>query len=89
MGEKKFIDGMRFNEPPVKAPKWIKGQISVNVPKFRAYMDANQDDRGWLNIDVKEAKSGVLYLELNTYRQKREPPVREEGVDSNVEIGEF
>lgn len=71
--EKKFIDGMRYNEPREKAPAWVKGHISVNAAQFLPFMEANQDERGWLNIDIKESKGGKLYLELNTYRSGSRP----------------
>lgn len=67
MHDKNFIDGMRFNPPHEKAPIWIKGQIAIEVEKFIAYAKAHQDNRGWLNVDVKESKNGNLYCELNTY----------------------
>jgi hypothetical protein len=75
MQQKNFITGMRFSAPREKAPEWCKGTISVNIEEFVAYARANQDSRGWLNIDVKESKGGNLYCELNTYgRKKNEAP---------------
>jgi len=66
--EKKFIDGMRYSAPSEKAPAWVKGHISVQVDPFIRFATGNCDERGWLNIDVKESKAGNLYLELSTYR---------------------
>ncbi len=67
--EKKFADGIRFETPRPKAPHWIKGHIAVNMAKFAPWAEANQDERGWLNLDVKESKKGSLYVELDTYRR--------------------
>ena len=72
--DKNFVDGMRFTDPRERAPKFIRGHISVNVPKFLEYASANQDARGWLNIDIKESKSGTLYLELNVWKPRGGPP---------------
>lgn len=65
---KKFIEGMRFSEPRSRAPVWIKGHISVSVAKFLDFAQANMDERGWLNIDMKESKGGKIYLELDTWK---------------------
>ena len=71
MNDKNFVSGIRFNTPHAKAPSWVKGTISIKVDEFIAYAAANQDDRGWINIDVKESKGGNLYCELNTYQQNK------------------
>lgn len=79
MNDKQFVNGLRFNTPRDRAPAWIKGHISVKVDDFIAYAQANQDQRGWLNIDVKESKGGNLYCELNTYGRDKgsNPPINE------------
>ena len=81
---KNFADGLRFSLPSEKAPEWVKGQISVNVAKFLPWAEANQDERGWLNIDIKLSKNNSLYCELNTWKkdktgQKRTPKTDEFG----------
>lgn len=73
---------MRYTTPHEKAPKWIKGNISVKVDDFIAFAQANQDARGWLNIDIKESKKGGFYLELNEWKRgttKQEVPADREG----------
>lgn len=75
MADKKFIDGMRYAPPRDKAPKWILGSIAVEVTKFIEFAQANANNRGWLNIDIKEGRNGKTYLELNEYdpSKKAEP----------------
>jgi len=69
--EKQFVQGMWFKKPDEKTPEWIKGKISVKVDEFIEYAKQHKDDRGWLNIDLKKAKTGTLYLELNTFKPKK------------------
>ncbi len=69
MAEKNFADGLRFNTPSPKAPEFVKGQISINIEKFIPWAQANADQRGWINLDVKESKGGNIYCELNTFRK--------------------
>ena len=71
MAEKNFATGLRFNTPSEKAPSWIKGQISIKLEDFMVWAQENVDERGWLNVDVKESKNGSLYCELNTYRRDK------------------
>ena len=70
--EKIFADGMRFELPGEKAPTWIKGKISINADKFIAFVEQYKNERGWLNLDVKESKNGTLYVELNTYNLSKQ-----------------
>lgn len=67
--EKIFADGLRFENPREGAPEWVKGKISINSEKFRAFLDQHTDERGWVNLDVKQGKSGALYVELNTWKK--------------------
>ena len=68
---KNFPEGLRFSSPSEKAPEWVKGQISVNVAKFLPWAEANQDERGWINLDLKVSKNGNYYLELNEWRKDK------------------
>ena len=69
MAEKNFADGLRFTTPGPKTPSFVKGQISINIEKFIPWAQANADQRGWINLDVKESKGGNVYCELNTFRK--------------------
>lgn len=73
--EKLFVDGMMFKNPIDSAPKWIKGNILVNVDKFREFCIKNAgyvSEKGWLNIDLKEGRTGAMYLELNTWKPQKQ-----------------
>jgi len=69
MADKIFIDGMKFERPSPKCPEWIKGKISVKVDEFLTFAKKNENDRGYLNIDLKLSKDNNLYLELNTFKK--------------------
>ena len=72
--EKVFADGIRFKNPGPKAPTFVKGKISVNVDNFIKFLQIYSQN-GWVNLDLKESKNGVLYLELNTYQKYKKPKV--------------
>jgi len=67
--EKKFAEGLYFNEPREGSPEWILGSISVEPKRFTDWMRANYDkNEKYLKIDIKMGKSGKPYTELNTWK---------------------
>jgi hypothetical protein len=68
--EKVFASGLIFKEPHENAPAFVKGSLSVKVADFTAFLQANETNSGWVNIDIKESQGGKLYCELNTYIPK-------------------
>lgn len=69
--EKIFTDGLIFKKPRQGAPDFVKGAISVKVPEFIAWL-TKYNNNGWVNIDLKQSKTGTLYCELNNF--KRDAP---------------
>lgn len=79
--EKIFADGLRIEPAGPKAPEWVKGKISVFAPKFIEFLQKHQSEKGWVNFDIKKSKSGVTYVELNTWKPNQQP-------QGEVELGE-
>ena len=79
----KFIDGLFIGDTS-NAPEFVKGKLSINVAKFVAYIQANQNEKGYVNIDILESRdSGKLYAKLNDWKptggqQKSEPKQMED-----------
>ena len=87
--EKIFVDGMRFEKPNEKAPEWVKGKISIKADKLIEFIEKHKSAKGWLNIDLKKAKSGALYLELNTWASGKSENPDEEiklPIDNDIEF---
>ena len=68
MADKIFIDGMYFKLPQENAPEFIKGSLEFDVKKFAQFMNDHQNVGGFLKVDLKVAKSGKGYAELNTWK---------------------
>lgn len=66
--EKKFADGFSFKRNE-SAPDFVVGRLSMKVEEAIAFMKENQKN-GWINLDVKKARTGNFYLELDTYVPK-------------------
>lgn len=76
--KKIFADGISFSPPSditkEKAP-WVRGKVSIIADKLIPFIEKYKNERGWVNLDLKKSESGVLYLELNTW--KPEPKAEE------------
>jgi hypothetical protein len=70
--DKIFADGLFFKKPSEKAPKFIIGNLSVNVGKFVPFLQAQTNERGWVNLDIKESKNGTIYIEVNDWQKGQE-----------------
>ena len=69
--KKEFPKGIFFKSPKDSAPDFIKGHISLSQ-EIVEYYNANKNDAGYVNLDLKEAKSGNLYLDLNDWTPSKD-----------------
>ena len=89
--EKIFADGFIFKRNP-KAPSFVIGRVSMKVEEAINFLKTHEKN-GWVNVDIKEARSGNHYIELDTfeatkndsavdkYEAKKQPaPAEEESV---------
>jgi len=63
--EKIFADGFSFKRNE-KAPEFVVGRLSLKVDDAVLFLKAHQKN-GWVNLNVKTARSGNHYVELDTY----------------------
>jgi hypothetical protein len=66
--DKVFAQGFTFKRNP-NSPEFIIGRQSIKVDEAIAFLQANQKN-GWVNLDLKQAKNGNYYLELDTWEPK-------------------
>lgn len=95
MADQVFAEGLGFFEPHSNAPEFIKGCISVNREKFTEWMRSQEvNEKGYIKLDVKEARSGNLYVSVNNYKPERDQqrgaapaapaPVDDGGIDGDI-----
>lgn len=75
---------MIAKKPHPNAPSFVIANISVKVEDFAPFMEENAKG-GWLNIGIKEAKSGKFYAELDTWEKGQKS--NELKPDGGEEIG--
>lgn len=69
--EIQFVDGLIVKPPHEKAPDFVKAAISIKVEDLGKWLRAKyKAGEEWVNIDVKEAKSGKWYAAVSTYKPK-------------------
>lgn len=68
-----FVDGIFIKDIPDTAPDYILGNYSINIPKFKKWLDDNEQHavKGWLNITVKKSSKGNKYAVLDTYMSEK------------------
>ena len=75
MSEKEFVDGLIVKPPHDKAPDFVKCSISIKRKDLGNWLRKKSDD--WINLDVKVAKSGKWYVEVNDWKPKQDQPRNE------------
>jgi hypothetical protein len=68
MEEKVFADGFTFKRKE-NAPEFVVGRLSLKVDAAIEFIKQHQKN-GWINLDVKKARTGNFYIELDTYTPK-------------------
>ena len=64
--ENKFVDGLFIKAPKPNSPEFVKASISIKREEFHRWIEQQSGD--WLNLDVKEPKSGKWYASLNDWK---------------------
>lgn len=69
--EIEFVDGLIVKAPNPRAPDFVKASIAIKVEDLGKWLRAKyKAGEEWVNIDVKEAKSGKWYASVSTYKPK-------------------
>ena len=64
--EEKFIKGLFLNRRE-NAPDFVKGNVSIKVEDFINWLTENQNEKGYVNIDLLEGSKG-LYFKKNDWK---------------------
>ena len=64
--EKEFANGLLAKAPHENSPDFVKAKLSVNKESFIAWLHTKTE--AWVNLDVKVAKSGKWYAEVDNFK---------------------
>lgn len=79
-----FLDGFTFERPKEGSPSFVKGKMGINVEKAIAFLEANKNEKGWVNADLLTSKDGQkLYWKVNNWKPeaKKEAEYPDGGID--------
>jgi hypothetical protein len=62
---KTFADGFTFKRSD-NAPDFVVGKLALKTDEAMKFINSHTKN-GWLNLDIKKAKSGKFYIELDNY----------------------
>lgn len=73
--EIEFVDGLIVKAPHERAPDFVKASISIKVADLGMWLRAKHTaGEEWVNLDIKEAKSGKWYAAVSTYKKGESKP---------------
>lgn len=78
--QKVFVDGLLVKLPDDNAPDFVKLKLSIKLDEFGPWVAARKKadpDSEWMNIEIKEGRSGKWYAELNTWKPSTDQPARQ------------
>lgn len=64
--EKIFADGFSFKRSE-NAPDFVVGRMSLKCEDAIQFISEHEKN-GWINLNIKQARSGNYYVELDTYQ---------------------
>ena len=75
--EIEFVDGLIVKKPHERAPDYVKASISIKVEDLGKWLRGKyKAGDEWVNIDVKEAKSGKWYAAVSNFKPKEKPAAK-------------
>ena len=80
MDDKVFVEGMMAKRPDDGAPDFVKLKLSLKLDEFGPWVAAQKakdPSLEWLNIEVKEGRSGKWYAERNMWKPSADQPARQ------------
>ena len=78
-----FLNSAVVRPLPENCPNWVRAKIGINIPNLLKEIEQLKEDgiltTDWLNIEVKTAKSGKGYVEVNTWKPKAKAKAKAQG----------
>jgi hypothetical protein len=72
MSEQTFAKGFYFDDPHAKAPDFVIGKVSVKVQDAIAFLQQHQNNKGYVNLDIKRSREGKPYMALDTWQPSQQ-----------------
>jgi len=70
-----FANGMIIKDRGA-APEYVIAKVSIKVEEFIQTLQENNNN-GWVNIEIKQAKSGKNYAAIDTWKPNQDNPANQ------------
>jgi len=70
--DKIFANGIIYKAPREGAPSFVKGSLSIKTEDFTKFIEDHTKPTGWVNLVLKEGRSGKLYVELDQWSPQQQ-----------------
>lgn len=87
MSEVEFPGGLFAKAPHEKAPEYVKAKLSIKREELIAWLQGK--DGEWINLEVKENKSGKWYIAVDNWKPKGEQPPATSGEFQDDDLPPF
>lgn len=75
-----FVNGLIVKAPHENAPDFVKAAISIKVDDLGQWLrEKHKAGEEWVNIDVKEARSGKWYAAVSNFKPRQKSDDRSKG----------
>ena len=74
--KKEFCKGLYFNETDLtknietNEKQFIFFKVSIRKKELIEYLESQNNDDDWTNVDIKRSRTGKFYGEVNTYKRE-------------------
>lgn len=78
--DKVFVEGMMAKQPDDGAPDFVKLKLSLKLDEFGVWVASQKKadpELEWINIEIKEGRSGKWYAERNMWKPDAKQSARQ------------
>lgn len=88
--EIEFVDGLIVKAPHAKAPSFVKASISIKVEDLGKWLrEKYKAGNEWVNLDVKEAKSGTWYAAVSNWKPNKDKKASGGGAEDDIPFAQL
>lgn len=81
----KFANGCVAKLPSESAPSFVKMKLSFKVAEFAQFLSENENNNGWVNVDILESKDGTkIYAAINEHTPEKPKTIDDTEADSAI-----
>ena len=87
---KEFCKGLYFTETDLtknietSEKQFIFFKVSIRKKELIEYLESQNSDDDWINVDIKRSRTGKFYGEVNTYKPREDNSIEQNRSGDNT-----